>query len=105
MSRPTTHDDLRDTYNARATEFGCGFLLAGELGEASKVQVGGLPALGARFRLLLPAVAWGYIELDWASCELPLLGCVVTYYKVPDLTPSLDAIEAAFLKLARFHIR
>lgn len=99
MARPTTHEDLLDTYNTRTGELGCGFLLAGELDEAAHVLVNEEPALGQdMFRLRCPSVPWGYIELGRWSCELPRFGCCVTYYSTGMLLDR-PAIEGAFIEL------
>jgi hypothetical protein len=108
-ARATTHEDLRETYLDRATEFGCGFLLAGELDEAAQVLVNGGHALDpvrGTFALRLPTSALGYIELGEVASKLPRLGCGVTWYKVLGSdAPSLEAIEAAFIKLVGYYGR
>lgn len=109
--RPTTHEDLLDLYNERAEEFGCGFILAGEIDlEAADVLINDEPALGQNmFKLqigsrvpgagLAGLLDAGYITLRWRTCELASLGCGVSYYKVDGARPPTHAIEAAFRKL------
>jgi hypothetical protein len=98
--RPKTHEDLLNVYNTRASDHGCGFLLAGELDEAANVLINGEPALGQnKFKLRLPPSSWGYIELTWGSRELTRFGCGVTYYAVEGKHPPREAIEAAFIEL------
>ena len=110
-SRPTTHEDLLEIYNARAEEHVCGFLLAGEIDlEAADMLINDEPALGQNmFKLqigsrvpgtgLAGLLDAGYITLRWRTCELASLGCGVSYYKVDGARPPTHAIEAAFRKL------
>jgi len=97
----TTHEDLLDIYNARAEEFGCGFLLAGEFYDAEDLVVDGKFAydhVSGTFALQQPESAGGHIVLLRTRCEIPRFGCTVTIYRVDAVVP-VAAIEAAFINL------